>query len=62
MRSWDRTQVPKPFATVAISIGEPFYVPRSASADEVEQYRQRLDAALVAAETRTKLMLAERSS
>jgi len=62
LRSWDRTQVPKPFATVAISVGEPFYVPRSASELEVEQYRQRLDAALIAAEARTKLMLEQRQS
>src|SRR3977135_277461 len=31
-RSWDRTQIPKPFATVALSVGEPFYV--SAGADD----------------------------
>lgn len=58
LNSWDRTQVPKPFATVAISVGEPFYVPPRATADEVEQYRQRLDAALFAAEARAKAMLA----
>jgi hypothetical protein len=46
---------------VAISVAEPFYVPRSASAEEVERYRQRLDAALVASETRAKAMLAERA-
>ena len=58
LNSWDRTQVPKPFATVAISVGEPFSVPRSASEQDVEQYRQRLDAALLTAEERTKSMLA----
>lgn len=62
LRSWDRTQVPKPFARVAISVGEPFYVPRTASEQEVEQYRQRLDAALFAAEARTRLMLEQRQS
>ncbi len=55
--SWDRTQIPKPFSTVAISIGEPFYVPRDADEKAVEQARQRLDAALVTAETRTRRML-----
>lgn len=58
MKSWDRTQIPKPFATVAISIGEPFYVPREADEAAVEGYRQRLDAALVAAEARARAMLA----
>jgi len=57
LRSWDRTQIPKPFATVAISVGEPFYVPRRASETEVEQYRQRLDTALAAAEESARRML-----
>ncbi len=57
LRSWDRTQIPKPFATVAISIGEPFYVPRDADAADVERARQRLDAALGEAEQRARAML-----
>lgn len=57
LKSWDRTQIPKPFSTVAISVGEPFYVPREASPQEVEGYRQRLDAALANAEARTRAML-----
>jgi lysophospholipid acyltransferase (LPLAT)-like uncharacterized protein len=59
LRSWDRTQIPKPFATVAISVGEPFYVPRRASESEVELYRQRLDTALAAAEASARRMLAD---
>lgn len=59
LKSWDRTQIPKPFATVAISIGEPFYVPREATEQDIEGYRQRLDSALNAAEVRTKAMLAQ---
>lgn len=55
--SWDRTQIPKPWSTVAISVGEPIYVPRSAGEDEIEQYRQRLDAALVKAEARAASLL-----
>ena len=57
--SWDRTQIPKPFSTVAISVGEPFYVPREADEAAVEQYRQRLDAALRAAEERCRHLLAQ---
>ena len=33
--SWDRTQIPKPFATVAIAIGEPIDVP--SDADDVRR-------------------------
>jgi lysophospholipid acyltransferase (LPLAT)-like uncharacterized protein len=61
LRSWDRTQIPKPFATVAISVGEPFYVPRDADQDALERARQRLDNALFAAEQRTREMLETRS-
>jgi lysophospholipid acyltransferase (LPLAT)-like uncharacterized protein len=60
MNSWDRTQIPRPFATVAISIGPPFYVPREADDAAIEQARQRLDGALFAAEQRTREMLAGR--
>lgn len=57
LKSWDRTQIPKPFSTVAISVGEPFYVPRDADETVIGQARQRLDAALFAAEVRAKAML-----
>ena len=30
LNSWDRTQIPKPFATVALAVGEPFDVPQDA--------------------------------
>ncbi len=59
LRSWDRTQIPKPFATVAISVGDPFYVPREADEAALEQYRQQLDQALVECEARTRQMLSE---
>jgi lysophospholipid acyltransferase (LPLAT)-like uncharacterized protein len=55
--SWDRTQIPKPFSTVAISVGEPFYVPRNADEGAIEEARRRLDAALAALEARCRTML-----
>jgi lysophospholipid acyltransferase (LPLAT)-like uncharacterized protein len=60
LRSWDRTQIPRPFATVAVSIGEPIYIPRDAGEAAVEQARQRLDQSLFALEGRTRAMLAGR--
>jgi lysophospholipid acyltransferase (LPLAT)-like uncharacterized protein len=57
MKSWDRTQIPKPFATVAISIGQPFYVPRDADEAAIEQARLRLDGALLSAEQRARELL-----
>lgn len=42
LRSWDRTQIPKPFTTVAMAIGEPLYVPREADETALEHWRVRL--------------------
>jgi lysophospholipid acyltransferase (LPLAT)-like uncharacterized protein len=52
LRSWDRTQIPKPFTTIALVFGEPFTVPRDADDDSLEQYRLRLEHELAAAERR----------
>src|SRR5438552_538133 len=40
MNSWDRTQIPKPYATIAIAIGEPFDVPRDADAAAIDRARR----------------------
>jgi lysophospholipid acyltransferase (LPLAT)-like uncharacterized protein len=45
LRSWDRTQIPKPFATVALAVGQPLQI---AGTDEttitagIEQLQHRL--------------------
>lgn len=59
MRSWDRTQIPKPFTTVALVIGEPFVVPRDADDDALEEYRLRLERELGAAERRCHELLTD---
>src|SRR5690349_1357558 len=46
LKSWDRTQIPKPFTTVAMAIAEPLYVPREANEAELEQWRERLQQSL----------------
>jgi lysophospholipid acyltransferase (LPLAT)-like uncharacterized protein len=43
LNSWDRTQIPKPFATVAIAVGEPFHVSRETDADGIESARLMLE-------------------
>ncbi|HEV3484261.1 MAG TPA: lysophospholipid acyltransferase family protein [Vicinamibacterales bacterium] len=55
-RSWDRTQIPKPFSTVAVVIGEPFEVPGT---DEsvVEAGRVQLEQRLSALERRSSDLL-----
>jgi lysophospholipid acyltransferase (LPLAT)-like uncharacterized protein len=46
MKSWDRTQIPKPFTTNAMAIGEPLYVPRDADDTALEEWRQKLQRSL----------------
>ena len=57
MGSWDRTQVPKPFSTVALAIGEPIAVASDADDAQVERKRQELEASLSALESRALGML-----
>ena len=57
MTSWDRTQIPKPFSTVALAIGEPMMVAREADAGEIERCRAELDARLMELEQRAAAML-----
>lgn len=42
-KSWDRTAVPLPFATVVVRIGEPLVVPPAVTSKEVEMYRLELE-------------------
>jgi lysophospholipid acyltransferase (LPLAT)-like uncharacterized protein len=50
MRSWDRTQVPKPFSRVALVVGEPMAVPADAADDDLERWRVELEVRLRALE------------
>jgi lysophospholipid acyltransferase (LPLAT)-like uncharacterized protein len=55
--SWDRTQIPRPFATVAIAMGEPFAVQADADAEALEGARRQLEERLRALEARALRML-----
>jgi lysophospholipid acyltransferase (LPLAT)-like uncharacterized protein len=57
MNSWDRAQIPKPFATVALAIGAPMQVSRDANADAIEATRVALEEALYELEKRACHML-----
>lgn len=48
LNSWDRTQIPKPFSTVAMAIGEPIYIPRDAGEQALDEGRTRLEESLTA--------------
>jgi lysophospholipid acyltransferase (LPLAT)-like uncharacterized protein len=57
LRSWDHTQIPKPFATVALAVGEPFDVSRGADDGAIEEARRKLEERLQALEQRACAML-----
>ena len=56
-RSWDRTQIPKPWSNVAIAIGEPFDVPADADDAALEQARVTLEARLERLAARARAMI-----
>ncbi|MDP3719821.1 MAG: lysophospholipid acyltransferase family protein [Acidobacteriota bacterium] len=58
LRSWDRTQIPKPFTTVAMAIEQPIYVPRDADTDALETCRRNLETSLKAAQSECQKLLA----
>jgi lysophospholipid acyltransferase (LPLAT)-like uncharacterized protein len=57
VNSWDRTQIPKPLATVSIAMGEPFDVPATADERAIEQARVALETRLAQLETRALELL-----
>lgn len=59
LNSWDRTQIPKPFTTVAMAIAAPLYVPRDADDAALEEWRQRLQESLVACKQQCSTLLAD---
>ena len=57
VNSWDRTQIPKPFTTVALVVGEPMDVPPDATDGQLEQHRKELETRLAALEARALALL-----
>ena len=47
LRSWDASQVPRPFGTVAVVLGAPLWVPRGGGDPALEQARIALQEALM---------------
>jgi lysophospholipid acyltransferase (LPLAT)-like uncharacterized protein len=55
--SWDRTQIPKPFSTVALTVGAPIHVPGDATESIIEAKRLEVEAALASLEQRAAALL-----
>ncbi len=62
LRSWDRAQIPRPFASVALAFGEPIEVPRDADEHGIESARQELERRLIGLEERAKEILNSRQT
>lgn len=57
LKSWDRTQIPKPFSTVALVVGRPIDVPVDADATVLEAKRVEVEQALHLLERRAAALL-----
>lgn len=57
LRSWDRTQVPKPFSRVAIAMGEPMEVPAETPDAALDAVRLELERRLAVLERRAHELL-----
>ena len=44
---WDNFMVPKPFARVALAVGEPYSIPPNTPLDQLEPHRQHVQAAVM---------------
>lgn len=58
LKSWDRTQIPKPFTTVAMAIAAPIYVPRGADEQVMEESQAKLETSLAEARAECRKLLA----
>lgn len=43
LNSWDNHKIPKPFTSIVESFGEPFYVPKTLSPEEIPIFCQKLE-------------------
>ena len=43
LNSWDNHKIPKPFSKISSVFGQPFYIPKSASNSDFENYCQQLE-------------------
>ena len=59
LNSWDRTQIPKPYATVALAVGTPIDVPSDADEAMQDERRRELETSLEVLRQRASVMLTE---
>lgn len=62
LKRWDDFMIPKPFARIAVAVGEPHSVPAGTSADGLEEERQIMQDAVNSLAERSKTALAASGS
>jgi lysophospholipid acyltransferase (LPLAT)-like uncharacterized protein len=60
VNSWDRAQIPRPFTTASVVVGEPFDVHKNVDQDGIEAARRELDRRLHGLERRAIDLLTEK--
>jgi lysophospholipid acyltransferase (LPLAT)-like uncharacterized protein len=60
--SWDRTQIPRPFSTVALAVGSPIEVAADADEHQIEAKRAEVEEALLGLEQRAEQLLSSRTA
>lgn len=48
LKTWDKFIIPKPFSRVQITVGEPQYIPAKLSTKELEEWRLKVEGAMLA--------------
>lgn len=48
-KSWDDMMLPYPFSKGVLNCTQPFFIPKDATAEELEEYRKKIEAAMVEA-------------
>ena len=61
LRRWDHFMLPKPFARLALAVGEPLEIPRGTPAGDLESFRQEIEARTNALMEQSKAALEERT-
>lgn len=54
LRRWDSFMIPKPFAKIVVSFGEPIRIPKETSVRELEPWREKMESAVNALEEQSK--------
>lgn len=57
VNSWDRTQIPKPFSSVALAVGAPLHIPDGLDDAGMEANRRRLESSLAHLSERCRQLL-----